>query len=368
MEIILQTVSYVRYYNALLAYGKINFLSWYYKDKRNEWWIKESASIKPAYDPFLGFIFRNVNTPNVHINDIGARETKYNSPGNINVYFFGGSTMAGWSVKDDETIPSYVMKNLNETAPQYAAVNFGQIAYNSNQEIIYLQQRLKKAAPPQTVIFYDGCNEVWISSRNIRDSENNIMYEKSIKNQLGDPVLNIPPKNSTLINKRILSGILPTLSEYIKIIHYPAVLIQKIFGYKIGEDKAPSPDQSLVVTRGNDVAENYLNNIRIVDALAKEYKFTYLFVWQPMRFAKPLTPDEAQSYSSNQYWVDKTIFETATNRIKEKSPDNYLDISEIFKGYPNKSIYFDYCHITPEGNRIVAKAIADKILQTQTIH
>jgi lysophospholipase L1-like esterase len=81
-------------------------------------------------------------------------------PKNYNVLTFGGSTMFGYGVADDQTIPAYIQGLLqSSTSRRVCVYNFGRRGYFSTQERILCEQLLRDGARPNLVIFLDGLND-----------------------------------------------------------------------------------------------------------------------------------------------------------------------------------------------------------------
>lgn len=72
------------------------------------------------------------------------------------VWMFGGSTVFGHGVSDDETIPA----QLDELDPDRSYVNFGVQGYDTSLELEKLIILLKKGYRPKRVIFLDGLNDM----------------------------------------------------------------------------------------------------------------------------------------------------------------------------------------------------------------
>lgn len=85
------------------------------------------------------------------------------APGDtLNIYFFGGSTMFGSNVKDNETIPSQFVELYREKLPQANPIrvhNYGSPRYYSYQELILLSDLIQRGHRPDIVVFLDGIND-----------------------------------------------------------------------------------------------------------------------------------------------------------------------------------------------------------------
>src|SRR5262245_974927 len=88
------------------------------------------------------------------------RTTDQPSAANQRVLLFGGSTVFCQEVPDDETIASHLQRLLNARGGAPVAVwNFGIPSMNAVQQLDLL--RHTELSPGDTVVFYDGFNDVY---------------------------------------------------------------------------------------------------------------------------------------------------------------------------------------------------------------
>ncbi len=76
------------------------------------------------------------------------------------VFVFGGSTIWGTGAADDETIPSYLARQLRGAGHPARVVNLGETGYVSTQGLLRLLLELRAGNVPDVAIFYDGANEL----------------------------------------------------------------------------------------------------------------------------------------------------------------------------------------------------------------
>jgi hypothetical protein len=75
------------------------------------------------------------------------------------LYLFGGSTIYNSEVPDEHTVASYLQRGLLERGfGRYRVVNFGVTSVSTNQQLERLA--MTTVAPGDTVVFYDGVNDV----------------------------------------------------------------------------------------------------------------------------------------------------------------------------------------------------------------
>ena len=114
------------------------------------------------YEPLTEFKEKPKNSKFVSVSELGNRCIKINlencepaKGGENEIWIFGGSTVFGYGLKNDETIAAY----LNELIINKRVINFGQGYYNSNQSRIYFQNLLTFLPKPHAAIFLEGFND-----------------------------------------------------------------------------------------------------------------------------------------------------------------------------------------------------------------
>jgi hypothetical protein len=129
---------------------------------------------------------------------------------------------------------------------------------------------------------------------------------------------------------------------------------------KFSADTGKLDDQQLDIL-AEKIADKYLENIALVDRLAKIYGFNYKFFLQPNLYLKPPSALEL-GYSDLSHQDRIAIFKKAYSKILEKHPpeNNFVDISGIFSNM-YETIYLDLCHTSEKGNELIAKQIYDNI-------
>jgi len=116
---------------------------------------------------------------------------------------------------------------------------------------------------------------------------------------------------------------------------------------------------------------NYKHFMRQAKALGNAYDFKTYHFWQPVIFTetRELYPSEQTIINSknvatihNQKMTTMDdIYKKAYKEVKQRiSGDNFYFIADAFQ-YSNSPTYFDFCHVGPKGNKLIADRIYKEI-------
>jgi lysophospholipase L1-like esterase len=292
----------------------------------------------------------------INIDAQGLRHTWNASPsptaGQPKIFMFGGSTMWGWGSRDEFTIPSYVSKTLAKI-PNAApwVVNYGEAGYVTTQEVLTLMLELRRGNIPDVVVFYDGVNDAWSSFQNgvagIPQNEFNRVAEFNSRDRLN-----------------LRGGVLEKLGMY-RVARSVAGALGRSGGSRAARRQSIDP---VVV---DATVGTYFANVKLVNALAREFGFRAVFFWQPTMYSKKvLSPDEDRWRRQGEqrgggvtrvFAEQYRAFDAAFKRRLGPTPmDNVHDLSGIFERDP-RTIFIDRFHATEAGNETVAGAIAEVV-------
>jgi hypothetical protein len=305
--------------------------------------FKEYFSVQHQYEPFVGWKAKAFAGETTTISDEGNRVHKAPAS-NITdkkvVRFFGGSTMWGEGSDDDHTIPAL----FNALAADYQVYNHGQLAYNTRQELDALISSYSKGERADIVIFYDGVNEAAF------------LCPKEIQ-QL--PAHRLVP----MYREKLLAGKSAAVKEVLAKVFYAniaALIHEKTY--------KPTPENSPY-----DCVSNPAKAEKIADIMMRNWEFAneivtnrggkFIAVLQPAAFiGKPRTDYlELDEDLGKNFQV---VYEQIRKKIAEKKYPWIYDLSDRFDG--NDYIYIDFCHVSPNGNEIIAKEIA-RIVNMNTL-
>lgn len=287
------------------------------------------------YNAFYGWSSKDIISKNINVKN-NLRKTKKNPKWNLKskIWFFGGSTMWGHGVSDENTIPS-LSSDLNHN---FQSVNVGVGAYVSGQSLNRLIEINDEINEGDHVVFLDGVNDVF-NNCNVSGPNGHAQVDRMrrlISNE-----------------KNFFKGLYIKGLEKFKMTNTFTVLngIGKRIGLQdmriIDDFKHYSCDQNEYAFK---VAESLVRHWKIAEIITKNKKASFTCILQP----NPYTANFKVNQPTREVWKQSTL--AVYPKIKElaKSLDCFNDLTNVFK----EDYYTDNCcHITSEGNKILSREI-----------
>ena len=294
------------------------------------------------YHAFYGWLKKDITSENINVTN-NLRKTKKNPNWNLKskIWFFGGSTIWGTSVSDENTIPS-LSSDLNH---DFQPVNVGEYAYVSGQSLNRLIKYIDNINDGDHVVFFDGVNDVF-NNCNV-DGPNGHVKVYHIRRLISN-------------EKNFFKGLyIKGLEKFKRTNTFTALnAIGKRIGLqdlkKIDDFKYYSCDQNEYAFK---VAESLVRHWKIAEIITKNKKANFTCILQP----NPYTANFKVNQPTREVWKQSTL--AVYPKIKElaKSLDCFNDLTNVFK----EDYYFDYCcHVTSEGNKIISKKIINILFKT----
>lgn len=254
------------------------------------------------------------------------------------VFVFGGSTIWGTGVRDEFTIPSLLSKNLNRFKDSYFVINYGEAAYVSTQEVIFLIAQLREGNVPDYVIFYDGVNDIDAAFQTGKAGQ---IYNYSIwrmKLNMGAKIFNQMSKEALLNNSKLFSSIDCIIRKYIK------------------KEDLPKHSQRGLEELASQIIVEYKKNINLVKKLSEIYGFKYIFIWQPSLFTvKSKTSEEQRILTARDKNLER-LYTYTYELINKLDIPHFYNLSHIFDN-KTEAFFIDDCHVGENQNLIIADNI-----------
>lgn len=293
------------------------------------------------YDPYTQFRQKPGRNRYIHIDEHGFRYTKNQAPWpsmphHDVIFIFGGSTAFGYGVPDDQTIGSYLEKAFrSEGNDQRTSVyNFAQGAFFSTQERILFEYLITAGHIPNMTAFIDGTNECALEEP---------LHTKAIRRLSEARAVNLP------------LGQLPVVR-----------VIQKVIALVKGIP-IERPEKDLLKTR-TFILNRYLENKKLIEAIARAYQIESVFVWQPVPlYQYDLTYHpfvNEQVIEEKQFIYQKSVYAMMEEQVRSGTiGGNFLWLGRMQKNSRNP-LYVDPIHYSPEMSQNIANHIHDFIKKT----
>jgi len=328
------------------------------QDWAERYWYEHRLSGTERYYPYVGWRRPPFKGKTIEIDRNGVRVT----PGadcsaeSFKVFTFGESTMWGTGSPDWGTIPANLQKGLEGLRQGPVCVmNFAETAYTSMQGVIMLLMQLQSGNVPDLVLFYSLGGDLGAASQSGRAGvpANLDQIAARFEERRG------PPKLVDWLRSTNAYSLIDKLMDKLTIANpqLKETTLSKLLTYE---------SKGIDVTELSDsIVREYLENYKIVSALAQKYGFKYFFFSPPSISLgnKHLTSEEQEMKDRLESDVTvKKLFTGVYQKIERESAKyQYLyTMDHIFDPY-DSLIWIDGGHVTPIGNQVIAKIMLDII-------
>ncbi len=266
-------------------------------------------------------------------------------------WFFGGSTTFGYGVNDSQTYPAYFSELSSKKVR-----NFGESGYIARQSLAYfnniLIEEFKLNENVKNIVFFDGVNDVAHRCRSEifglgTGRETQIRKKLSSSSTNDDEIFTYKKTFEQIL--RFVSRVNDKLFQSLE--NKSTKLIEE--GYSCSKD----------IERADYVAKTLVNTWIQASHAANARNLNFIAVLQPVSFIGPADNQNIDLNHPNNIALKKQ-FEVVYPLILKyanSSGLNFFDATEIFNNC--SSCYFDFCHVGPEGNKIIAQWFSDKLNQ-----
>lgn len=308
--------------------------------------LTEVKNLSMEYKDFIVWRRNDYSSESINIKN-GVRNTPtINVNLTTSAWFFGGSTTWGYGVADDKTYPYYVGEKLNTKV-----VNFGETGYIARQSLAFLQNILLNDDSvyglPDKVIFYDGVNDV---GHRCRSEINGLAtgWEAYIQNKLND------------IQEFSFAATFEQLLKFTELVSNKLFLTSE---RQINKYASEYYNCSSDIEKAKNVARTLVSTWKAAELLAKSVGAEFVAVLQPHAFSNPnALKDIRLGLAKESQKALMLQFETVYPLIKmyaKESNINFVDMSDALDDC--KECYFDFCHLNPTGNEIVANIMLGEL-------
>ncbi len=323
-SVVLDALRYSR--NRIVSPSLVSNLASYPWARQN---ALETLQLRTVYRSFVGWRRESFRGETINIEGPFSQRRTINAgtSDEKTAYFFGGSTMWGTGSDDAGTIPS-----------QFAAItgvhseNFGETGYTAHQGLVVLLQLLQEGRRPDLVVFYDGVNDV----------------AHKCRREL------TPTSNG---REHQIASILKTSADPTSFAYFlaPVVTVAHALSYRIfGPDYSDAYDCHANQRKAELIAENMIQDWLFAKKLVESYGGIFIGILQPVAYLSHTHLDHLklpQELASE----FRALYPIINKKMGANG--NGYDLTSAFD--VDDYIYIDFCHVTPKGNKIIAKKIAE---------
>jgi hypothetical protein len=313
-----------------------------------EQYFIDQKQLRYRYSDFVTWSPKQLATPTINIDNDGRRMTHLPTEvGSEVIWIFGGSTVWGLGVDDANTIPSFLAGIL-----QLTTINYGVNGYTSRQDLAYLIQIYsdvnKNSNSRHTIVFYGGLNDSLYSCRTDKSLHSTIRQasiQKSIDNEHS-------VKSGSV--KQILRPSFVFLDQFM------SLLKTSRLGGMVGFWRSSSEPENLYGCDSNtdlasQAAQGLVYNWKTAQTIVEANGDRFIGILQPVSAISDTRLDhlpETLEFDKQYQAVYPYIRVHAGNAdLKFHDLSRVLDRDEYF--------YIDDAHVTPNGNKYIAQALAD---------
>ena len=324
--------------------------------------LDETWSRPYVYETFTLFKESPFKGHYVNVDKEGFRITKNQGPWpldlkNLNIFLFGGSTTFGYGLPDDQTIASYLQEfmvnKLNQTVCVY---NFGRGSYYSQQERVLFEKLLISGFIPDLTIFIDGFNDFYLNDN--RPAFSDRFEHFFIERKQGKA-----PTDFKLIDRLPMIRIAKYIKHKLQASQDKPDNIDMANSAMNYNDNKKAADQNINKSDITKVIKRYIENKKIIEAIAKAYAVKTVFVWQPVSSYKY---DLSYHLFASTNLLDKYLqygYRNMEEIVKNKSlGENFLWIADMQENL-HKPLYIDKVHYSAEMSEMVAVNIGNLLLE-----
>jgi lysophospholipase L1-like esterase len=241
---------------------------------------------------------------------------------------FGGSTVWGTGVADNDTLPA----QLDRIGDAYNVTNYGEGGWTSRQSLALLVNLANQERAPEVVVFYDGANDVEISC--------NLAFGLGYNETHEAPKLRRMTADAETRSYLYRNFVVPAFDTF-----------RRVSGRDefVSERRCVSEPERAV-----QVARTLFRNWELAKTITERAGGRFYAFLQPVAsVGRPrvdyltLDGDRMAQY--------RAAYPHIRRLIAEQGAGWAFDLSDSFDG--DGRYYIDHAHVTPEGNAIIARRI-----------
>lgn len=309
--------------------------------------FRETFDIEMKYDPYLGWSREEFEGETITINEDGDRS--HDALPNANtespsVYVFGGSTVWGTGVVDNETLPAFYQRFA-----ELPTINKGETAFISWQSLLSFSNLLAAGEDIDGAIFYEGVNDVQYGCRaelEINEHARTQVFADRV--EAGERGASPTRKFRSYWATLFFGAIGDLGAEVIDIIND-------------NRDSSAIAEDALICDtdpeRAQQVAEALVANWELAHSLAEARGVEFMAVLQPVAYLGEPRIDHIRSgLTAEQGDQYRAVYPRIQALLAERNYD-WVEDYVLLLAADEEYYYIDFCHLSGNGNQKIAQRL-----------
>jgi lysophospholipase L1-like esterase len=301
--------------------------------------FKEFGELQGEYRSYIGWRRLPYKGQTINIDKQGIRVTPQSELATATsplVVFLGGSALWGTGVDDANTIPALFAKIAKG---RYRVMNLGESAYNAFQGYLFLKLQIINGLRPDIVVSYDGVNDAHCLKPGLRP------FSHQREDQIRTAMKGKDRKNEEELS--FSHFFLNPLKIYISMFN-----------------NAKNPTYDLSQERIEQTAKALLEGWLSTKDLAEKNGAHFIAVLQPNAaigkpYLKHLNLDKDEDLLKLYKLFYPAVIKLLQTPKYQELSNNVIVLTDAFD--LEEYIYIDDCHVSPNGNKIIATKIYNYI-------
>lgn len=301
--------------------------------------------------PYVHWRMKPVQGETLTIAEDGYRPTRVlanQDQAALELHMYGASTMVGWGVADDATIPAVIAELLQEKGYNVIVKNHGQWSYIAKQEALLFALEVAQGNKPDVAVFYDGCNELIGPPQDLA---------------MGPIFATRSQKEHALLSYERRDDM---VKQWLGNTARWSALIQLVT-----PNLAWEPPDNFIEEQVSRIDREYAESVSLSQSIAEANGVEAIYFWQPIAYHKKHLSEsekgvldlaeDAERGGTLEFWQD--YMGSVEQRLNQRFADrnNFHDISDTYDDSTD-SLFMDLCHTNQQGYRMVAERMLPYII------
>jgi len=304
--------------------------------------FSDLKQLRSTYTDFLVWRPLPLRTETVTVDDEGDRVTPAIESREHPISLYGGSVVFGFGSRDDQTLSAHLQRQTGRPV-----ANRGRPGYLAHQNALRIldDQRLgRDSRPPQTVVFLDGVNDVYVGCR-AENEDLATTRQESIRQRVrvDDPRLG-----------RGAADLIRPAADLLRL------LTHRDLAGPAGSDPESSYVCDTDPVRARRVASALVETWRSAATIVAGGGNDFIAALQPVSYLSRTPVDHLADWRfDNEFAAQYRAVYPLIRELAADSDFRFVDLSGSLDG--DEYVYIDFCHVSPRGNALMAEALARAI-------